>query len=120
MSTYQASMAEQLSRLLSTRELELRQALQALNEDNESASLQEVSDFKEVALRSNDAAFDERQATRIEQAARRVEAARQRLVSGHYGQCLACGQAIDLRRLLALPEAELCMDCQRQKESLAH
>ena len=36
--------------------------------------------------------------------------------SGTYGICENCGNRIDPARLEALPEATLCLDCQRQVE----
>ncbi len=104
---------EEFARLLDRREAALSQALQSLAADDEPVALQEVSDFKEIALRSSEAARDEPQARRLQQSMAGVVHARQRLASGSYGHCMRCGQAVDLRRLRALPEAELCMDCQR-------
>lgn len=46
----------------------------------------------------------------------RVEAALQRIETGRYGQCLACGQAITHARLLAAPEAARCLACQQTME----
>ncbi len=45
-----------------------------------------------------------------------VEAALHRLDGGAYGACERCGAAIAPARLQALPEARLCMDCQRAAE----
>jgi DnaK suppressor protein len=36
--------------------------------------------------------------------------------NGTYGICENCGERIDPARLEALPEATLCLDCQRQVE----
>jgi DnaK suppressor protein len=36
--------------------------------------------------------------------------------NGTYGICESCGDRIDPARLEALPEATLCLDCQRQVE----
>ncbi len=116
MSTYPASQAEHFQRLLQHREQDLRQALAALQEDDEAASTQEVSDFKDVALRQADTEMDELQAHRIEAALQRVAAARHRLATGRFGDCTECGQPLDLRRLELLPEAELCTTCQAGHE----
>ncbi|MGD8475293.1 MAG: TraR/DksA C4-type zinc finger protein, partial [Anaerolineae bacterium] len=35
---------------------------------------------------------------------------------GTYGTCESCGERIDPARLEILPEATLCLNCQRQKE----
>lgn len=120
MSTYEPSQAGHFERLLQRRDEDLRQALAALAGDNDPANPQEVSDFKDVAMRSADTEMDEIQAQRIEATLRRVTAARQRLAGGHFGVCLECGQALDLRRLQAIPEAELCTDCQGAHEPGKH
>jgi len=44
-----------------------------------------------------------------------VRAAIGRIDSGHYGQCLSCGEDIAPARLAALPEATMCMDCMHAK-----
>ncbi len=36
--------------------------------------------------------------------------------NGTYGICESCGERIDPARLEILPEATLCLDCQRKKE----
>jgi RNA polymerase-binding transcription factor DksA len=36
--------------------------------------------------------------------------------NGTYGICESCGERIDPARLEILPEATLCLNCQRQKE----
>ena len=46
----------------------------------------------------------------------RIEHALQRFAEGRFGMCETCHQPIDAERLLALPSAELCIDCQRQLE----
>jgi RNA polymerase-binding transcription factor DksA len=46
----------------------------------------------------------------------RIEHALQRVDNGRFGICETCQQSIDSERLLALPSAELCIDCQRQLE----
>lgn len=42
-----------------------------------------------------------------------VEAALERLESGLYGVCMACGSKVGMDRLKAKPEAHLCMTCQK-------
>jgi len=46
-----------------------------------------------------------------------VEAALIRSANGTYGRCVRCGERIEWARLEALPEAPLCMHCQRRKET---
>jgi DnaK suppressor protein len=66
------------------------------------------------------AAFD--QATTVslrrghELALKEVERALHRMDEGTYGRCERCGDEIDFARLKAVPQATLCMSCQRQAE----
>jgi|SRR5215831_3135110 len=40
-----------------------------------------------------------------------IEAALARLAEGTYGSCVQCGRAIGRQRLMAVPEASLCLEC---------
>jgi DnaK suppressor protein len=52
---------------------------------------------------------------------RAVEAARARLAGGTIDECVDCGDEIGLKRLMANPVAERCIDCQgRFERSHAH
>jgi DnaK suppressor protein len=117
MTTHQIPQAPEFERLLQRRQEDLQQALAALREGDAPSQVHEVSDFKDVALRHADTEMDEAQAQRFEAALRRVAAARGRLAAGTFGICLQCGQALDLRRLQTLPEAELCTTCQADREA---
>jgi RNA polymerase-binding transcription factor len=46
-----------------------------------------------------------------------VADALERIAAGNYGVCVACENAISLKRLTALPWAALCLDCQQMAES---
>jgi RNA polymerase-binding protein DksA len=46
-----------------------------------------------------------------------VEDALQRVKHGNYGVCEDCGDQIPAARLLAVPTAVLCVDCQSERES---
>ena len=45
-----------------------------------------------------------------------IDAALQRIIDGTYGTCLACGRAIPLPRLRALPAAAACVECARERD----
>jgi RNA polymerase-binding protein DksA len=45
-----------------------------------------------------------------------IERALSRIEKGTYGVCQSCGAEIDTARLLALPHAEQCIDCQHRLE----
>jgi hypothetical protein len=48
---------------------------------------------------------------------REIHAALERMIDGTYGECLACGRAIPLARLRAIPTARLCVECARRGEA---
>jgi RNA polymerase-binding transcription factor DksA len=48
-------------------------------------------------------------------ALRDIEAALARLADGTYGKCTSCGTRQPIERLEVLPQAALCMDCQRNR-----
>jgi DnaK suppressor protein len=48
-----------------------------------------------------------------------IEEALLRLENGTYGECEACGQPIEPRRLEVMPETPFCRGCMSQKEKLA-
>jgi RNA polymerase-binding transcription factor DksA len=54
----------------------------------------------------------------LEEEERRIEEARHALAEGRYGKCVNCGEEIPAARLLAVPEAVRCLDCQRHFEGL--
>jgi DnaK suppressor protein len=45
-----------------------------------------------------------------------IESALARLSTGRYGRCTGCAASIPVERLLAIPQAPLCMHCQRRAE----
>ena len=47
----------------------------------------------------------------------RIKSAIQRIATGEYGSCLACGELIGLARLKVQPEAPFCIACQSQREA---
>ncbi len=47
---------------------------------------------------------------------KKVEAAKQKILSGEYGLCEDCGTDISQKRLMARPTACLCIGCQEEKE----
>jgi RNA polymerase-binding transcription factor DksA len=47
---------------------------------------------------------------------REIDAARERIADGRYGECVDCGQPIALERLKAQPTAQRCIACQAAYE----
>jgi DnaK suppressor protein len=56
---------------------------------------------------------------RYTQMSRRVKAALRRMEDGTYGNCLACEDPISVKRLQAVPWAELCLRCQERSDLTA-
>ena len=53
----------------------------------------------------------------LERQAEQVEEAMHARAAGTYGVCAECGRKIPPARLAARPEATLCVDCQRRRET---
>ena len=115
METYDSGLAPRFSQLLAQREVELRAILRAtgdLADEAVEAEPREVVDFKDVATEQTLATVDDAKAEHAAQELESVLTARRRLDQRSYGYCLDCREAIDLRRLTALPAAPFCTSCQ--------
>ena len=49
-----------------------------------------------------------------------IDQALGRIHEGTYGVCAVCSRSINPRRLLAVPNAKLCLNCQQEKERNGH
>lgn len=114
MDTYNNTLAPRFTQLLAEREAELRALLRSTGDLAEQPPEQphEVTDFKELASEQVQATIDDAQAAHATHELTLVQAARRRLQDGEYGQCQDCGEAIDLRRLSAMPATPYCTACQ--------
>lgn len=83
---------------------EMTDARESLSDQTDQAT--EESD-RDLALRMHD--HDRR-------IVREIEAALRRLRNGEYGECMACGEDIGERRLMARPMATHCIDCMTELE----
>jgi RNA polymerase-binding transcription factor DksA len=45
-----------------------------------------------------------------------IDRALERIASGEYGRCVACGEPIPAGRLAAVPAAETCLPCAKARE----
>ena len=100
--------------LLARREAELAQLLRHCNFAAEEGDGQ--SDFKVLAQHAAVAAIEDAQAARAIAELKDIRSARQRMALGEYGTCVDCGEAIDPRRLEALPATAYCSECSGQEE----
>ena len=115
MDTYDRTLSPRFALLVAQREADLRGVLKAtgdLAEHTSDVSKGEVVDFKDMAIEETQAVVEQVQAGKAAEELEQVIAARRRLQDGSYGECLDCGEEIDLRRLTALPATPYCTACQ--------
>jgi RNA polymerase-binding transcription factor DksA len=75
------------------------------------------ADFEEQATeREDDESLAQQQALLATEIAA-VKAALARIDEGSYGECVRCGNPVGEKRLVAFPEAALCIDCAREVEA---
>lgn len=118
MKTFDISLTPEFDQRLALREGELCAVLDA-HERRLSATPAEpggVMDFKDLASEQSLAAVDGAEAEQAALELEQVLAARRRLRDHSYGYCLDCGEAIDLRRLVAMPASAYCIRCQALHE----
>ena len=65
-----------------------------------------------MAVEETQSVVEEAKADHALEELERVVAARKRLADQTYGECLDCGEPIDLRRLMAMPATPFCTACQ--------
>jgi RNA polymerase-binding protein DksA len=109
--------------LLNTFAEQLReQRNQYLNEfrraeaDLESIAEERESELEEHAQEEQSARLLKRMDDRALHAVREIDAALQRVLKANYGICEACGAAITIARLRALPATRYCTDCEARNE----
>ena len=115
MDIYTRTLAPRFSKLLAQREAELRAVLLPTSEVAMQAPdtpAREVLDFKDMAVEESQSVVDEAKADHALEELEQVLAARRRLADQSYGECLDCGEPIDLRRLMAMPATRFCTACQ--------
>jgi len=74
------------------------------------------ADFLDVAQGVEHQELAGLSASRLIQRARRLRMALERVEGGEYGVCSECGAPIPARRLLAVPDATTCVECQERLE----
>lgn len=115
MDIFTRSMTPRFNKLLAKREDELRAILRSTGDFAVAApetQAREVIDFKDMAVEETQSVVDEAKADHALEELEQVIAARKRLGVQAYGECLDCGEPIDLRRLVAMPATPFCTGCQ--------
>lgn len=100
---------ERLAALLS----EAGATLGALTDDKEN-----LADALDIASMESNRDFQLRIRDRERILIRKIKEALQRMDDGEYGECIACGEEIGEKRLIARPVATHCIDCKTEAEQL--
>lgn len=120
MDTYEGRMADQFRALLMQRAGQLREVLEHETQAASADDPHEVGDFKDAAAEESIASVDMAQAAQAAGELTQVRDALRRITDGTYGECVDCGDPIDLRRLQALPATAYCASCQSVHERERH
>jgi DnaK suppressor protein len=112
MDQYTTSMTAQFREELLKRASQLDELLQHDLQAAEGNGVHEVGDFKDAAVEESIASIDNAQAAHAAIELAQVQAALRRIGDGSYGECVDCGDPIDLRRLVAIPATPCCAPCQ--------
>lgn len=77
-------------------------------------------DRSDLASRYRQQNRDQLLLARAEQQLAEVEQALERLAAGIYGECTQCGKPVRPERLIVMPAAALCIQCQQGEEQHNH
>ncbi len=86
-----------------------------LRRDQEQESESEPADEMDSARATAEVETHAGLIARAEEKLRDLDEALARLDAGKYGRCLQCGGAIPIERLMAIPFASYCVDCQEKR-----
>ena len=110
---------EQIKDILLTKKAEMLSALRAEDEEFAQAiNYKDTADPGDVASGDVDMQMIDLRRGQSSLALTKIEAALARLENGTYGICAKCGLMVDKERLLAVPEAALCINCQAKSEKM--
>jgi DnaK suppressor protein len=79
---------------------------------------EQAADTIDIAAMESNRDFKLRLADRERRLVKKLRQAIRRIQDGEYGECVACGEDISERRLMARPVATHCIDCKTEAESL--
>lgn len=79
---------------------------------------EQMPDEIDIAAVESSREFDFRLQDRDRRLLQKIDDAIGRVDEGSYGVCVACGEDIDERRLMARPVATHCIDCKTEVEQL--
>ena len=107
---------KELKELLQSRKRKILEAEEQLMEaDRESAGLRHADEV-DLASAEWDATVEHRMRGRDVALLKKINKALVLVDEGGYGECENCGNHIGFKRLLARPEATLCIECKEEQE----
>jgi DnaK suppressor protein len=101
---------------LEERQRELRQNVTRTAQDGREADLESAQDVADRAANSYTKEFLFSQSNSERQILAMVDAALNRIREGSFGECIACGEEINPKRLEAVPWTRHCIACQEKLE----
>jgi DnaK suppressor protein len=111
--TYQEG-RDTLREMLSRLQEETRRRITSLRRDQRQESDSGPADEMDCASTTEEIETHAGLIARAEEKLRYFDEAMTRLDAGKYGRCLKCGGAIPFARLIAIPFASYCVDCQEK------
>ena len=108
---------EQFKRTLEDRQRLLRESVSRTEQDGRTADVSDsAQDIADRASSSYQKEFLFHQSNTDRQLLLLVDGALDRLRQGSYGECIACGNEINPKRLQAVPWTRYCISCQEKQE----
>ncbi|HEU5401796.1 MAG TPA: TraR/DksA family transcriptional regulator [Terriglobales bacterium] len=107
---------EAFKKRLEERQRELRTAVSRNEQDGRAADLDTAQDIADRASSSYQKEFLFHQSSSDRQLLQMVEGALSRIREGSFGECISCGNEINIKRLEAVPWTRYCIQCQEKLE----
>ena len=108
---------EQFKRTLEDRQRLLRESVSRTEQDGRTADVSDsAQDIADRASSSYQKEFLFHQSNTDRQLLLLVDGALDRIRQGSYGECIACGNEINPKRLQAVPWTRYCISCQEKQE----
>ena len=107
---------ERIKKELLRRKRELLGQALDVREGDLQTDRENLLDTGDVATQEVSQSFKIRIREREEKLLRKVDSALNRLEKGDFGICEECGEAIEVKRLVARPVTTFCIDCKNRQE----
>ena len=101
---------------LEHRQQELRKIVARTEQDGRDADVGTAQDIADRAANSYTKEFLFHQSNNERQLLQMVESALSRIREGVFGECINCGNDINIKRLEAVPWTRYCINCQEKME----